>query len=221
MTMSFAGAELSTNRGDRLAEVLRTRILEGVYPPGSWLREADLREEFGFSNGPVRDAFQGLVADGLAERIPSKGVRVIELDKRQLLDLFRLRLALLQYAAERAARHASQEALTQGLDMLRDLNDQLDAARTESGQQRFTGELSRWLLEAAECPMVSEVYGNAVIRTQIYLNAMLHKTGGARLKPHIETLVHRVVERDAEGARKAVQDLTIQTLRDMDIEPDI
>ena len=53
-----------------------------------------LRTEFGFSNGPIREALQVIVADGLAERAPWHGVRIKMLDEQQLIDLFQVRLAL-------------------------------------------------------------------------------------------------------------------------------
>jgi DNA-binding GntR family transcriptional regulator len=85
-----------------LAGILRERILGGIYRPGERIREVQLRTEFGFSNGPIREALQAIVADGLAERAPWHGVRVKMLDERQLIDLFQVRLALLEYAAELA-----------------------------------------------------------------------------------------------------------------------
>src|SRR5215472_14784231 len=86
-----------------LAQVLRERLWRGGYRPHQWIRESSLRGEFGLSNGPVREALQLLVAEGLLERVPYCGIRVIALDERELVELFQLRLALLEIAAELAA----------------------------------------------------------------------------------------------------------------------
>ena len=47
--------------GAHLASVLRERIVTGVYAPGEWIRESLLAQEFGYSNGPIREALQLLV----------------------------------------------------------------------------------------------------------------------------------------------------------------
>jgi DNA-binding FadR family transcriptional regulator len=104
-----ADAEPQFSRAQWLAEILRERIISGAYQPGERIREAQLREEFGFSNGPIREALQKVVAAGLAESAPWQGVRVRLLDQTQILELFQVRLALLEYAAELAARNASAE----------------------------------------------------------------------------------------------------------------
>src|SRR6478735_5030445 len=94
------------SRPEWLVTVVRDRILQGQYKPGDRIREAELQQEFGLSNGPVREALQRLVADGILDRSPWRGVRVVQLTKEEIVELFQLRLALLEYAAELAARRA-------------------------------------------------------------------------------------------------------------------
>ena len=102
-------AEHRFSRALWLAQILRQRIISGFYPPGERIREADLRAEFGFSNGPIRQALQTVVADGLAERAPWQSFRIKLLSRKQIVELFQVRSALLEYAAELAARNASPE----------------------------------------------------------------------------------------------------------------
>src|SRR5882757_3265505 len=87
-------------RAEWLAGVLRQRLWNGDYRPHQWIRENALRAEFGLSNGPVREALQSLVAEGLLERVPYCGIRVLALSDREVVELFQLRLALLELAAE-------------------------------------------------------------------------------------------------------------------------
>ncbi len=206
---------ISATRGDLIAEVLKERILGGAYEPGKWLREAELRAEFGLSNGPVRDALLALVSFGLAERIPGRGVRVVEHSKEQILVLFQLRLALLQYAAERAARLADDRMLRRGRRMLKELTDTIDAARANKRQQRFTGELARWLIEAGGNSLIEATWQKAVLRTHIHLNATLKRTGATRLKPLLRELVDAIGRHDPAGAREAVRRITVQNLSDL------
>jgi DNA-binding GntR family transcriptional regulator len=208
-------------RGEILAGILRERILQGNYVPGERLREVDIRKEFDLSNGPVREAFQTLVAQGLAERAPWRGVCVTELSERQIVELFQLRLALIQYAAERAALHASNEALSEGLELLKRLTDTIDAAKAAEGRLRFNGELSAWLLKAAGNKAIAEVWSNVVSRTQIYVNASMRSNAGSQLRPYIESLITAVARRDVETARNAARELTKQTLHDLGVPDDV
>ena len=43
---------------------IATRIAEGTYSPGDWLREQHISEELGISPTPVREAFRRLEQEG-------------------------------------------------------------------------------------------------------------------------------------------------------------
>lgn len=62
--------------GHRTAKVLREAILSGVLTPGERLLETGLAEQFGTSNGPVRDALALLENEGLVVREPYRGAFV-------------------------------------------------------------------------------------------------------------------------------------------------
>ena len=58
---------------DRLEDVLRDRIWQGILQPGSVVVEPELAKEFGVSKTPVREALQRLVARGQVTVLPKKG----------------------------------------------------------------------------------------------------------------------------------------------------
>jgi DNA-binding GntR family transcriptional regulator len=109
------------SRTEWLANIIRERILDGTYQPGERIREVQLRTEFGFSNGPIRESLQAIVADGLAERAPWQGVRVKTLSERELIELFQVRLALLEYASELAAQNVDPQLRETGAALKREL----------------------------------------------------------------------------------------------------
>jgi len=58
----------------QLTEVLRSRIVDGSWPPGSQLpTEAELQERFGISRSVVRQALHALTGDGLVQRGRGRG----------------------------------------------------------------------------------------------------------------------------------------------------
>jgi DNA-binding GntR family transcriptional regulator len=201
-----------------LVKILRERIVSGVYAPGARIREADLRAEFGFSNGPIREALQLIVADGLAERSPWQGVRVISLTAKQITELFEVRLALLEYAAELAASRASKEALDAAPILKKHIDDELKDIKSGKVHPSFQGELSRWLMTAAGNEKLHKLWTTTMLQTLIYVNAAMSRNAGTNLRPLMHGLVDSVVQGDRLAARLAARKLTQQTLRELGIE---
>lgn len=69
-------------------------ILEGVYPPGSFLRLNDVAEQLGVSMMPVREAIRELAALGLVEAIPHRGAQVRPRSVDDLVETYYGRLHL-------------------------------------------------------------------------------------------------------------------------------
>jgi DNA-binding GntR family transcriptional regulator len=84
-------AELSVQR-------LRRDILSGVLAPGERIIEEQLTQRFGISRAPLREALRELAQQGLVEHIPRRGVRVAELSRTDMDELFGLRDLLERYA---------------------------------------------------------------------------------------------------------------------------
>jgi DNA-binding GntR family transcriptional regulator len=75
-------------------EAIRERILSSYFKPGDWLRQEELSQQLAVSHTPVREALDRLVADGLAERVPHKGVRVSSIDENEIAEIYCIRLLL-------------------------------------------------------------------------------------------------------------------------------
>ncbi len=98
--------------------VLRELILSGELPPGSRLNEVELAASLGISRGPLREAIQRLVAEGLLTLIAHRGAHVRTFHPEELRDLYELREALETHGCKLAATRATEAQL-----------NQLDAAR--------------------------------------------------------------------------------------------
>ena len=77
-----------------IADKVRSEILTGAIPPGTWLSQSELAERFGVSRIPVRDALQQLASERLVELVPGKGARTIILTQEELSQIFDLRVLL-------------------------------------------------------------------------------------------------------------------------------
>jgi len=76
------------------ANALREQILDGHIEPGARLRETEFAERLGIARHSFRAAAQILISEGLLVREPNRGVHVPLFDPDDLIDVFRLRIAL-------------------------------------------------------------------------------------------------------------------------------
>ncbi|MQT14563.1 GntR family transcriptional regulator [Segnochrobactrum spirostomi] len=88
----------------QIAEVLIERIVAGVLPPGTPLRQDHVAAEFGASHVPAREALQFLCAQGLAISEPRRGIRVAPMDALHQQEVIEMRAALELLAFRHAAK---------------------------------------------------------------------------------------------------------------------
>ena len=113
-------------RPGEIAEILRGRILDLSYRPGTPLREEALSRELAASRRTVRDALISLAATGLVDREPNRGARVRRFRPADIADLYQARRAWETFGAAHAG-----DASLEGMDAVtRACADLVDAARS-------------------------------------------------------------------------------------------
>jgi DNA-binding GntR family transcriptional regulator len=85
----------------RLAAVLRERVLLGDLPPDTQLPEQQLAQLLDVSRNTLREAFQVLIAERLLVHLPHRGVFVRRLDADDVADIYRTRRVIECGALER------------------------------------------------------------------------------------------------------------------------
>ena len=126
--------------GDVTYEALRDAIISGQLAAGEWLRQEALAKELEVSQITVRDALNRLVGEGLAVRIPYKGVRVVALSPDDLKDIYEMRKLLEGLAAEVAAENITAEELDRMREILPDTvvsADPKSVPRARDANRRF------------------------------------------------------------------------------------
>lgn len=116
---------------DQTTEVLRDHIVSGRIPPGTKLVERELGAQLGVSRAPVRDALTELEKEGLVVT-QGNGRFVIKLTKRDVHELYQIRLVLERLAVTLAAQNNTPEncaKLEQSLQEMRDAVTQHDRAK--------------------------------------------------------------------------------------------
>lgn len=92
-------------------ETIRDGIRNGTYPPGSHLTAQALAKASGFSRTPVREAMRRLHAEALIQFIPNRGAFVATWSRREIEQIYDLRILLESFAAREAACHISDAQL--------------------------------------------------------------------------------------------------------------
>jgi DNA-binding GntR family transcriptional regulator len=121
-------------------DALHRRIIAGEYSPGEWLRQEDIASWLEVSMTPVREALDLLVSAGLAERVPFRGVRVLQLSRREIVEAYGMRLLLEGLAAREAALRISPDQireLTQIQDALQEQIALSDMSRARQLSREF------------------------------------------------------------------------------------
>lgn len=153
---------------DRLAAVLRERILDGALPPGAALREHHLAAEHGLARHTVRAALRALAAEEIVRIEANRGARVARLDADELRALGELRVALEVEGARLAlARHDGR--------LPRPVHDALDGlgAACESGSFAAVASaheaVHAAIVAAAGSPRIAAAHGALAGELRLFL----------------------------------------------------
>ena len=80
-----------TSTAERVAAILRTRIIEGYFPPGTRLAEDGIGNALGVSRNTLRESFRLLSHERLLTHELNRGMFVRTLTVEDVVDLYRVR----------------------------------------------------------------------------------------------------------------------------------
>lgn len=136
---------------EQVADYLRERIISGVYPRGSRLKQAEIAEQLQLSITPVREALKLLEAEGYVEGGSYRGARVVPFDASASNEILQLRLQL----ESQLVRSAVEKISTKDIEDLRALADEFEQAFVSGDRATARGvnyRFHRRLYDIAELP---------------------------------------------------------------------
>ena len=143
---------------EEVAERLRQRIFAHELPPGTWIDEQALAEDYGISRTPLREALKVLASEGLVTLKPRRGCYVTELSASDIQEIF----AIISMLEGRCAYEATEKGSDAAFARLEAIQDTLEKAATSGdipayfeANQEFHLELwqmsgNRWLLQVIQ-----------------------------------------------------------------------
>lgn len=155
-----------------VTERLRASIVNGSLKPGSQLSEVELANTFGVSRGPVREALQRLIQEGLLLSEPHRGVFIPVLTDDDVLDIYLAREAL-EFAAIRSiVANDTSAAASQALDEYVKAMEKAEAAGNWESVGNFDLEFHVALVAASGSQRLQRMFSTVISETRLCLGAL-------------------------------------------------
>lgn len=120
-------------------KTLFDRIIHGVYPANTRLKEDELADEFNVSRTPIRETLRLLQQDGLVEIHPNRGAWVYGFTIDDLEDIYEIRKVLEVLALDFAASSMSINGLVELRESIEAMRDVADPAKHAELDARLHG----------------------------------------------------------------------------------
>jgi len=150
-----------------IADQILEGIMDGSIPAGSKLTEARLAERLGVSRGPIREALQRLVAQGVLVSHRGRGVFVATLEPEDVLDVYRCRAV-----TEAAAVRLIMAGGGQGLQDLEAAAEDLAVAARDGDWTRIARvdlQFHETLVAASGSKRLDRMFATLLVETRMCL----------------------------------------------------
>jgi DNA-binding GntR family transcriptional regulator len=189
---------------EEIREKLIEDILNGRLSPGARIVETRIAQQFGVSQGPVREALRDLELFGFVVSSPFRGTQVRRITTDDLLEIYPIRAALEGVAARTAALRIDDATLEQ-LDEL--IGDMREAASQNDPHalSNIDGAFHHAIIKAAGNRMLEHVWQTMRLSiTTCVTHAVTHRSLHEIADRHVAVL---------EALRKRDPDLAEAALR--------
>lgn len=154
-----------------IAGQLREAIMRGRFAPGSQLIEAELATQLGVSRGPLREATQRLVQEGLLRSELNRGLFVVVLEADDVRDVYTARAAIERAAVSLILRGDYQKAA----DALAKVHREMVRAAAKNDRAALSDADLRFhevLVSLSDSPRLARMHGTLLVETRMCLGAL-------------------------------------------------
>ncbi len=188
---------------DQVADILRERVISGIYARGTKLKQSEIAEELGVSITPVREALHILEAEGYISGLSHRGLLVPHFIPAATQEIFDLRIMLERELTARAVPNVTPAILTE----LRSF--QAVVSESSRGRDRLATRTANFrfhfrLYELADRPQTLNF-----VRVLWARYPFIYQELGGRRMNHIdehERFLEQVGKGDRDGAVEAMAD---------------
>ncbi|TGN65216.1 GntR family transcriptional regulator [Nocardioides eburneiflavus] len=199
-TASAAAAIPRATFASIVTERLRADIVDGTLEPGSQLSEVELAASFGVSRGPVREALQRLVQEGLLLSEPHRGVFVPVLTDEDVHDVYVAREALESAAVRSIIASGSTDVASTSLDRFVAQMEQAEAAGDWQTVGNVDLEFHVALVDATSSPRLKRMFTTVISETRLCLGVLTAAEARDDLVEEHRLISEAIREGDTERA---------------------
>lgn len=161
----------SRSTAEQIADQLRAAIFYGHLRAASQLNEVELAQRFGVSRGPVREALQRLMQEGLLVRARNRGVFVADFSDADIHDIYLAREAVERAAVARLLETSPANAV----DRLQACVDAMEAAARVDDSSSFTKadlEFHSTLVELSGSQRLARIHRTLLVEARLCMTRL-------------------------------------------------
>jgi DNA-binding GntR family transcriptional regulator len=189
-----------------VAERLRDSIVDGTLEPGSQLSEVDLATSYGVSRGPVREAIQRLVQEGLLRSEPHRGVFVPVLTDADVADVYLARAALESAALRLVIGTSTSRTTYETLDKYVAEMETAASAGDWEAVGRADLEFHTAMVAATRSQRLQRMFSTLISETRLCLAALTDAEGRHDLVTEHRRICDGIRDGDTEQALAALEE---------------
>jgi DNA-binding GntR family transcriptional regulator len=173
--------------------------------PGSQLSEVELATSFGVSRGPVREALQRLVQEGLLHSEPHRGVFVPVLTDEDVYDVYVAREALESAAIRSIIARGSTAATSESLDRFVEQMQQAEASGDWQAVGNVDLDFHVALVDATSSPRLKRMFSTVISETRLCLGVLTAADARGDLVEEHRLISEAIREGDTDKALAVLQ----------------
>jgi DNA-binding GntR family transcriptional regulator len=166
---------------DKAYSKLFHEIVDGDIAPGTVLAEVEQSTRLGVSRTPLREALSRLIADGLVESAPGRGVVVTEISLENISELYEVREALEEQAARLAAQRRDPKIFMRIAEQFADADRLIESG--EEGVRHYY-ELNEKFDEAVDAAVNNAYLVSALQNSRVHLSRIRRIARGNPARLH-------------------------------------
>ncbi len=189
---------------DKAYTIIREKLINCEYEPGTILNEMTLAEELGFSRTPIREALNRIEQERFIKIMPKKGILVVECTLSDVIQIFQTRLEIEPVALRMAGPFLPKEKLLEFREMyLCEQADEENGFRIDTAMHMFIIEHcgNRFIID-----MMRKVFDE---NTRVIISSRQYKTKIHEAnEEHIEilnSLIYENYEKAADLMREHIK----------------
>lgn len=190
---------------ERVFDAVRRAIVDGSILPGTRLTERELCEGFGISRTIAREVIRMLAAEKLGDFEPHVGLRVAELTRKRVREIYQLRTEIETMVVRGFLDAATQDDIDVALDFG---NRMLAAAQCDdrTAVVETMAEFERFMARVADNQIAAEVLAQLNARVNMLRLMAMREPGQIETGMQgVRAVIAGITARDTEAAVAAVR----------------